>query len=178
VTEAPNWNAPPDWNAPPPWADPWGEPRYFMGVTLRRVYAYCLDLVVVALLWGMVFIAGLILAALSLGLLWPAVVALLAVVPILYHTLTIASPRAATFGMRIAGIRVMSIDPASVLTGGRPAPWQALAQTVGFYASIALTGSLILAVALFNTRRRTLHDMLAGTVVVNDPTAWGGPKTS
>jgi uncharacterized RDD family membrane protein YckC len=147
-------------------------------VTLRRVYAYCLDLVVVALVWGMVFIACVILGALSFGLLWPILAVLLGLVPILYHTLTIAGPRSATFGMRIAGLRVMSIAPGAEATGGRPHPVQALVQTLGFYVSIGLTGSLILLVALFNPRRRTLHDMLAGTVVVNDPAAWGGGRNA
>lgn len=153
-----------------PWADPWAEPRYYMGVTPRRVYAYCLDLVIVGLLWLVAFLAGVLVGALTLGLLWPVVVAALGVVPLAYHTLTIAGPRSATIGMRIAGVRVMSLTAAD----GKPGLVQALLQTVGFYASLALTGSLILLVALFNPRRRTLHDLLAGTVVVNDPAGWRG----
>ena len=34
----------------PEWDDPWGQPRYYMGVTGRRIYAYLLDLVIVTLL--------------------------------------------------------------------------------------------------------------------------------
>lgn len=159
----------------PEWGDPWGHPRYFMGITLRRVYAYLLDIVVVGLLSGMVFVASVILGALTLGLLWPVLMILLGLVPILYHTLTIASTRSATLGMRIAGIKVMSIAPGAEQDGGRPTLLQAMIQTVGFYGSLALSCMLILLVALFNPRRRALHDFLAGTVVVNDPAQWGGP---
>lgn len=156
----------------PEWGDPWNHPRYYMGITIRRVYGYLLDIVVVALLWGMAYIASIILGALTLGLLWPLLMVLLAVVPVAYHTLTISGPRSATLGMRIAGIRVMSIAPGAEGNDGRPSLLQALIQTVCFYGSIAVTGSLILLLALFNPRRRTLHDFLAGTVVVNDPAQW------
>lgn len=159
----------------PEWGDPWGHPRYFMGVTPRRVYAYLLDLVVVALLCGMTFIASLILGMLSFGLLWPLMMLVMGLVPIAYHTLTIGGERAATFGMRAAGLRVMSIAPGAEVDGGRPSLLQALIQTVGFYLSVGLTCTLILLVALFNPRRRTIHDALAATVVVNDPAQWGGP---
>jgi uncharacterized RDD family membrane protein YckC len=42
-------------------------------------------------------------------------------------------------------------------------------QSLLFYATIAVTGLLILMVALLNTRRRTVHDFFAGTVVVRRP---------
>ncbi|BAE51384.1 RDD family protein [Paramagnetospirillum magneticum] len=158
----------------PEWDDPWGQPRYYMGITARRIYAYCIDLIVVGLLVGIVFMASIILGALTLGLLWPALMVVMALTPIAYHTLTIASRRSATLGMRAANIRVMSVGPNAFNDNGRPSLLQAAIQTVCFYGSVALTCWLILAVALFNTRRRTVHDMLAGTVVVNDPAQWGG----
>ncbi|TAN59158.1 MAG: RDD family protein [Magnetospirillum sp.] len=159
----------------PEWGDPWGHPRYYLGITARRVYAYLLDIVVVGLLSGMAFVASVILGALTLGLLWPLLMVVLGLVPILYHTLAIGGPRSATLGMRVAGIKVMSIAPGAEQDGGRPTLLQAMIQTIGFYGSIAITCTLILLVALFNPRRRTLHDFLAGTVVVNDPAQWGGP---
>jgi len=128
--------------------------------------------VVVGLLWLIAMVVAVILGALSFGLLWPVLVVGLGLVPLLYHTVTIAGPRAATFGMRIAGLRVMSVLPGAEADDGAPSWWQALVQTATFYLSLASTGSLILLVALFNPRRRTLHDYLAGTVVVNDPGQW------
>jgi uncharacterized RDD family membrane protein YckC len=38
--------------------------------------------------------------------------------------------------------------------------------TVAFYVSVGVTGWLILLVALFNGRGRTLHDYLCGTVTI------------
>jgi len=158
----------------PEWNDPWGQPRYYMGITARRIYAYCIDLVVVGLLVGMVFMAAVILGALTLGLVWPLMMLVIALTPIAYHTLCIAGPRAATLGMRAANIRVMTVGANAFDNNGRPSPLQAVIQTVCFYGSVALTCWLILLVALFNPRRRTVHDMLAGTVVVNDPAQWTG----
>lgn len=159
----------------PEWADAWGYPRYYMGITARRIYAYLFDLVIVAMLVGVAFVACVILGALSFGLLWPVLMVGLSLVPIAYHTLTISGPRSATLGMRVAGIKVMSIAPGAVATWGRPTLLQALVQTVCFYGSVAVTCWLILLVVFFNPRRRGVHDVLAGTVVVNDPAQWGGP---
>jgi uncharacterized RDD family membrane protein YckC len=156
----------------PEWGDPWNHPRYYMGVTARRVYAYILDIVIVWLLLGMAYVASVILGALTLGLLWPPLMVAIVLVPFTYHTLTIGGRRSATLGMRAAGLRVMSIAPGAEQSDGRPTLIQAMIQTVCFYGSVAVTGSLILLVALFNPRRRTLHDFLAGTVVVNDPAQW------
>lgn len=156
----------------PEWDDPWGHPNYYLGITGRRIYAYLIDLVVVALLLGMMWMLAIILGALTLGLLWPVLLAAIAAAPIAYHTLTIAGARSATLGMRAAGIRVMSVGRNAFETNGRPSLLQAAIQTVCFYGSVAVTCWLILLVALFNPRRRAVHDMLASTVVVNDPAQW------
>lgn len=159
----------------PEWDDPWTRPEYYAGITVRRVYAYIIDLMVVTLLLGVAFMAAILLGGLTLGLLWAPMMLVMGLTPIAYHTLTIGGARSATLGMRAAGIRVMSVGADAVASGGRPDLTQAAIQTVCFYGSLAATGSLILLVALFNPRRRTVHDMLAGTVVVNDPAQWGGP---
>ena len=52
------------------------------------------------------------------------------------------------------------------VTGERPGFVQALAQTALFYITAGATCSLTLLSVLFNRRRRTLHDVLAGTVMV------------
>lgn len=151
-----------------PWMDAWGHPEYYQGVTLKRIIAYALDVVVVGLLAVLLVIISSFLVALTFGLLLPLKVLALALLPLAYHIALLASPRSATLGMRAMGLRVMSIANGAEAWGGRPTPFQAMIQVVAFYGSIALTGSLILAVALFNPRRRMLHDWLAGTVVVND----------
>jgi uncharacterized RDD family membrane protein YckC len=158
----------------PEWADPWKHPIYYRGVTIRRVFAYLLDIVIVAMAAGLVWIVAGIFTVLTFGLFWPLHALLVALVPLLYHSLLISGPRSATLGMRAAGIRVMSIAPGAEAEGGRPTLFQAMIQTVAFYGSMAVTGTLILLVVLFNPRRRTLHDFLAGTVVVNDRSQWLG----
>ena len=50
--------------------------------------------------------------------------------------------------------------------GARPDYLQALVMTFLFYASIVITWFLVLLVPLFNERRRTLHDLISGVVVV------------
>jgi uncharacterized RDD family membrane protein YckC len=40
-----------------------------------------------------------------------------------------------------------------------------------FYASVGATAGLILLLALFNRRRRTLHDILAGMLMLRRPSA-------
>lgn len=159
---------------PPGRADPWTHPELFRGITGRRIFAYGIDLVAVSVLVAAVWFAFGILGLLSLGLLLPLQALAVALTPLAYHTLLLASPAAATLGMRMLGIRVATLqdDTAS----GRPTLFQAMIQTVAFYGSVALTSFLVLAVALFNPRRRTLHDWLAGTVVVNDPGRWHHPS--
>ncbi|HLO78805.1 MAG TPA: RDD family protein [Magnetospirillum sp.] len=152
----------------PRWADAWSYPEYFRGITAKRVVAYLLDLLVVGLLGAVLWVLGGLMSVFSFGILAPVGTLLLAILPLAYHSLFIASRRSATIGMRVMGLRVMSLSPQRAAWGGRPDLFQAMIQTVAFYGSLATTGSLILLIALFNPRRRTLHDWLAGTVVVND----------
>lgn len=152
----------------PGWGDAWAHPEYFQGVTLRRIMAYVIDVLVVAALAVPVWFAGMFVTALSFGLLAPLPALALALLPLAYHISLLSMPRSATVGMRVMGLRVVSLSRESLAWGGRPTLFQAMIQIVAFYGSVAVTGSLILLVALFNPRRRTLHDWLAGTVVVND----------
>ncbi|MBN8898070.1 MAG: hypothetical protein J0H35_07785, partial [Rhodospirillales bacterium] len=48
---------------------------------------------------------------------------------------------------------------------GPPTALQALISTLGYYVTLATSGLLLL-VALFTTRHRTLHDLVSGLVVV------------
>jgi uncharacterized RDD family membrane protein YckC len=62
--------------------------------------------------------------------------------------------------MRLVQLTVRRTD------GGRPDFAQALIFSLLFYATIALTSSLILLVALLTPRKRTLHDLLSGLVIL------------
>lgn len=140
--------------------DPDAFPEVYEGVLWRRVLAYLVDLIVIGLVMGGVAIVFVLLTVLSLGLLAPVLWFLFGLVPLAYHTLLLSGRHSATFGMRAFDLELRATS------GERPGFLQALVQTALFYITIGLTCSLILLVALFNRRRRTLHDFLAGTVMV------------
>ncbi|PPR21832.1 MAG: hypothetical protein CFH40_01497 [Alphaproteobacteria bacterium MarineAlpha10_Bin3] len=132
----------------------------FDGVMGRRIVAYLIDLsiigVISAAVWGLMLVT-LFLASPVLGPIFP-------LIPIAYHTLLIGGRRSATIGMQFMGIEVRT------LSGQRPELLQAFAMSALFYLSIAVTGMIVLLVALFNDRRHCAHDYLSGTVVINtDP---------
>jgi len=145
------------WAGDPP--TPFAAPEYYRGMLVRRVFAYWVDVLCIALLVAFAWLVLWMLAIASLGLLSPLLL-VLGLIPVLYHTLTIGGPHSATPGMRLTGVEVRS------WTGERPSYLQAFVQTILFYVTVYPTWSLVLVVALFNERRRTLHDILAGTLVI------------
>jgi uncharacterized RDD family membrane protein YckC len=140
--------------------DPASFPELYEGVLWRRVFAYMVDLVFIGIIAVGVWIVFAVLWLLSLGLLGPLLWFLFGLVPLAYHTLLLSGRHSATLGMRCFDLELRSV------TGARPSFIQALIQTALFYVTVGMTGSLILLVALFNRRWRTLHDFLAGTVMV------------
>lgn len=129
------------------------------GVLLRRLLAWCLDLFVVGLLvaalWSVLFLFGL----LTFGLGFSAM-AILPLVPLAYHWGFLAGPSQATPGQRALGLVVVRNDDF-----GRPTGLEAGIFTLLFYLSLTIAAPVVL-VALFTTRRRTLHDLGSGLVVV------------
>jgi uncharacterized RDD family membrane protein YckC len=151
--------------------DPAFAPELLAGVRSRRIAAYFIDLCCIAILCVGLWILAAVLTVLSLGLLGPPLHLMLLLVPVAYNAVLLSAPGSATIGMRCFGIELRS------WTGERPVPLQATVQTVLFYVTVGATGSLILLFALFNRRKRTLHDVLAGTIVVRTlPRAWGWPR--
>ena len=140
--------------------DPASFPEVFEGVLWRRVLAYMIDLLLIAVIAVGLWVVFAALWLLSFGLLGPLLWCLFGLLPLAYHTLFLAGRHSATPGMRSLDIELRSV------TGERPNLAQAFIQTALFYVTVGMTGSLILLVALFNRRRRTLHDFLAGTVMV------------
>lgn len=132
------------------------DPEFFDGIVLRRIVAYAIDVTILLGITGFLWT----LVVLTLGLLWGVAAVLTPVIPLAYHTLLIGGRDSATLGMRVVGIEVRRLD------GGRPDLAQAFLQTALFYASVAMTSTLILIVAFFNDRGRCLHDWLTGTVTV------------
>ena len=146
------------WTGTPP--DPLAHPNLYDGLIWRRLFAYGFDCIVMGLLILAAWFSLVILGVLSFGLLLPLVPVLIALVPVAYHALQVGSRHHATLGMRLFDLEVRT------WTGGVPDVWQGFLMAALFYATLAITCSLILLVVLFNDRRRTIHDYLSGVVVV------------
>ena len=81
-------------------------------------------------------------------------------VPFCYQVLFLIWPTSATPGQQMFGLVVRRNEDL-----GQPTPLRAVLFVLGFYLTMATCG-LLLAVALFTTRHRTLHDLVSGLVVV------------
>ena len=140
--------------------DPATRPDLFEGVLWRRAFAYLIDLCCIGLIAVFAWIVFAVLWVLSFGMLGPALWFLFGLIPLAYHTLLVSGRHSATFGMRMFDLQLRS------WTGERPIFLQALAHAVLFYLTVYGTGFLILLFVLINRRKRALHDVLAGTLMV------------
>jgi uncharacterized RDD family membrane protein YckC len=144
--------------------DPVTQPELFRGVAIRRVFAFLIDLVVISIpvILGYLFIAVFGLITLGLGwalfwLAWPASV----VWAIVYYGASIGGPHSATIGMRLMDLELRTWygTPGYFVLGAMHA--------VLFWVSISFLTPFVVLVGLFNGRRRLLHDIVLGTVVIN-----------
>jgi uncharacterized RDD family membrane protein YckC len=144
--------------------DPALQPELFSGVLFKRSIAFLIDLLVlvVPVVLGYIFIAVFGLVTLGLGwalfwLAWPATV----VWAVVYYGATLGGPHSATVGMRVMDIELRTWYGSSgyFVLGAMHA--------VLFWVSISFLSPLVLLVGLFNGRRRLLHDVILGTVVIN-----------
>lgn len=129
------------------------------GVLARRVFAWLIDVLLLGLLLAALCFALLLLGVLTLGLGLP-LLGVLPIVPFCYHWLFVAGLSSATPGQQALGLVVRRNADL-----GRPSLAQALIYTLVFYLTLATTGLLLL-IALFTVRKRTLHDLASGLVVV------------
>jgi uncharacterized RDD family membrane protein YckC len=143
--------------------DPAAFPELFEGVLWRRAFAYLIDLCCIGALLVVAWVLFALLSVLSFGLLAPGLWFLFGLIPLAYHTLLVGGPRAATIGMRVFDLELRSWD------GERPVFLQALFHAVLFYLSVGATASLILLFVFLNRRKRTLHDVLCGMMMVRRP---------
>ena len=128
------------------------------GVRTRRICAVVLDLIIVSLLSGGIWLG---LSIVTLGLSWFLLPPLYPIVSFFYNGLTISGRGRGTPGMRAMDLEVR-------MTSGAPVPFlNAAAHAVLFY--ISWTFAPILLISLFSPEKRCLHDMLAGLVVTRRP---------
>jgi uncharacterized RDD family membrane protein YckC len=151
--------------------DPVSHPELFVGLRRRRFIAYLVDAFCIGAILVMAWLLFAMLTVLSFGLLAPGLWLLFGLIPLAYHTLLVSGPRAATFGMRAFDLQLRSWG------GERPMFLQALAHAALFYLTVGATCFLILLFALFNRRKRTLHDLLSGMLMIRNPAAISYPIT-
>lgn len=138
--------------------------RLYQGVRTRRVVAFLIDYTIVALLMIPFAILVGILGIVTLGLGWALFSVLFPAVALIYIWNTVGGPRQATVGMRMMDIRLERLD-------GRPIDGLlAVVHSVLFWAANVVLTPLILLATLFLDRKRTVHDLLLGTVVVRNGT--------
>jgi uncharacterized RDD family membrane protein YckC len=149
---------------PPHAFDPLTQPELFRGVLARRMFAFLIDLVVlsvpVILIYLFIAVFGLITLGLGWALFklaWPASV----VWAVVYYGASLGGPHSATVGMRMMDLELCTWygAPGYFVLGATHA--------ILFWVSVSFLTPLILLVGLFNNRRRLLHDIILGTVIIN-----------
>jgi uncharacterized RDD family membrane protein YckC len=145
--------------------DPLRNPELFEGVLARRVVAFLIDFIIISIpvvLAAMfIFAFGIITLGLGFALYWllpPGAV----IWALVYFGATLGGPRSATIGMRVMDLEMRTWygAPAYFVLGA--------VHVVLFWISVSALTPFILLVAFFNRRKRLLHDILLGTVIVNN----------
>ena len=145
--------------------DPATSPELFEGVPARRVIAFLIDFVIISvpivLAAMFIFAFGLVTLGLGWALFWllsPGSV----IWALLYYGTTFGGLRSATIGMRVMDIEMRTWygAPTYFVLGA--------VHAIVFWLSVSFLSPLVLLVCFFNSRRRLLHDMLLGTVVINN----------
>jgi uncharacterized RDD family membrane protein YckC len=145
--------------------DPVTQPELFDGVLARRVVAFVIDVFIIAIpvvLAAMfIFAFGIVTLGLGWALYWllpPGTV----IWAIAYFGLTLAGPASATIGMRAVDLEMRTWygAPAYFVLGA--------VHAILFWLLVSMLTPFILLVCFFNERRRLLHDILLGTVVINN----------
>jgi uncharacterized RDD family membrane protein YckC len=145
--------------------DPATQPELFEGVLARRVIAFVIDLIVIAIpivfLTILIFIFGIVTLGFGWLLFW-FLSPICVVWVIVYFGLTLGGTRSASIGMRVMDIEMRTWygGPAYFVLGA--------IHSVAFWFSVSFLTPLVLLVCFFNHRRRLLHDILLGTITINN----------
>jgi uncharacterized RDD family membrane protein YckC len=144
--------------------DPATQPELFEGVLARRVVAFCIDILLIGIpllfLAIFIFVFGLF----TLGFGWFLFLfygPMCVIWALAYYGLTLGSAASATIGMRMVDLELRTWygSPSYFVLGA--------AHGLFFWLSVSLLTPLILLVGLFNDRKRLLHDMVLGAIVIN-----------
>jgi len=145
--------------------DPATNPEYFDGVLSRRIVAFLIDAVIIVgpiiLLALFIFVFGLITLGLGWLLFW-LLSPIFVIWAIVYTGSTLGSPASATIGMRTMDLELR------IWNGGRMYFLLGAVHAIFFWVITGAITPFVHLIALFNRRRRLLHDFLTGTVLVNN----------
>lgn len=136
--------------------------QLYDGVLSKRVIAFCIDYVLILMLLLPAAFVVALLGLVTFGAGWLLFLFLGPAVALIYFGWTLGGPRQASPGMRVTGIRLERQD------GGRIDWLLGIVHTVLFWAGNAILTPLILLAPLFLDKKRTVHDLLLGTVMVRD----------
>lgn len=146
--------------------DPVVSPELFEGVLSRRLVAFLIDFVILAipvLLAGLfIFVVGIV--TLGIGFFLYGLLPPLSVIwALAYYGMCFGGPQSATIGMRAMDLEMRTWygSPAYFVLGA--------VHAIVFWITVSALTPLVLIVGLLNDRRRLLHDMIVGTVVINNP---------
>jgi uncharacterized RDD family membrane protein YckC len=145
--------------------DPLRDPELFESVLSRRLIAFIIDFIIIAapvvLAAVFIFVFGIITLGFGFILFWllpPSAV----IWALFYFGLTLGGPHSATLGMRIMDLEMRTWygAPAYFLLG--------VVHAIAFWLTVSFFTPFILLIAFFNRRGRLLHDIILGTVVINN----------
>lgn len=155
--------------------DPATQPELFDGVLARRVVAFMVDFVIISIpvvLAAMfIFAFGIVTLGLGFALYWllPSATVIWAIV---YFGVTLGGPASATLGMRVMDLEMRTWygAPAYFVLGA--------VHAVAFWFTVSFFTPFVLLVAFFNERGRLLHDIILGTVIINNAARASALRTS
>lgn len=132
------------------------------GVLGSRLFAWIGDIVILFFLGGAIVLVLGVLGIVTFGATWLLIPIATIATGLGYAALTIGGPRQATFGMRMAGLKV------ETASGGRPDGLAAAVHALLFYVAASTVGLWVLDILIGFARsdRRMGHDLLTGLVVV------------
>jgi uncharacterized RDD family membrane protein YckC len=142
--------------------DPVAQPQLFAGLIRKRSVAFVVDAIIILVLTALAYVAVALLGIVTLGLAWLLFGLVFPAVGLGYNAITIGGPNSATIGQRMMGLEVR------MWYGGKVTPLIAAFHALLFWVSLVVFFPILLW-ALFDSRKRCLHDILAGVVVINRP---------
>jgi len=142
--------------------DPVKQPQPFQGVIGKRVLAFIVDAIIITVLTVVAYVVVALLGVITLGLAWLLFGLVFPAVVLGYNAMTIGGPNSATICHRMMGLEVR------MWFGGKVTPLIAAFHALLFWFSLVVFCPILLW-AFFDPRKRCLHDILAGVVVINRP---------